>query len=203
MSDFNSSLPVRTESAGDIDIFISDSLTPAQKLKVNADGSLDINTLQGSVVTVNDGTDTLEIESDGSITTRVVDEAGVAFSSANPLPVEFFENDEELYDYSTAAAVAADATSNHDYVTTGAFKLKEAMISGSGRVKAELQIETGVAAGTYNTVGVKFSSAANPNMDFKFQKGINVASGVTVRIIRTNLDKQAQDLYSTVVGINV
>ena len=34
MSDFDSSLPIRTEAAGDVDIFVSDATTPTQKLKV-------------------------------------------------------------------------------------------------------------------------------------------------------------------------
>lgn len=72
MSDYNSSLPVRTEAAGDVDVFISDATIPAQKLKVNADGSIDTNFATGSKIIVTDGTDDLEINADGSI--NVIDD---------------------------------------------------------------------------------------------------------------------------------
>lgn len=71
MADYDSSLPVRTESAGDIDIFVSDATTPAQKLKVNADGSVDTNFAAGSAVEITDGTETLLINPDGSLNATV------------------------------------------------------------------------------------------------------------------------------------
>lgn len=43
MSDFNSSLPVRTETAGDLQVKIVDSTIPAQGLTVEADGSINVN----------------------------------------------------------------------------------------------------------------------------------------------------------------
>ena len=70
MADYDSSLPARTESAGDIDVFISDATTPTQKLKVNADGSIDTNFAVGSKVIVTDGVDDLEVNVDGSINVK-------------------------------------------------------------------------------------------------------------------------------------
>jgi hypothetical protein len=49
MADYNSSLPVRTQSPGDVDIFISDATTPSQKLKVESDGSINVNDNGGSI----------------------------------------------------------------------------------------------------------------------------------------------------------
>lgn len=54
MSDFNSSLPVRTEQAGDVQVKVVDSLVPSQQLKVNSDGSLNITDNAGSLTV--DGT---------------------------------------------------------------------------------------------------------------------------------------------------
>lgn len=50
MSDFNSSLPVRTENAGDVIAIIADSAVPTQQLKVEADGSINVNTTISSPV---------------------------------------------------------------------------------------------------------------------------------------------------------
>ncbi len=106
-------------------------------------------------------------------------------------------------DFDQAVAIAKDAVDNHDYTVTAAKTLKsiEASGSASGKCRFELQIETGVGAGTYNTAMVKFNSTSNPNVEFKYKK--TVAAGVIVRIARTNLDNQAQDLYSQIRGIEI
>jgi hypothetical protein len=245
MADFDSSLPIRTENAGDVISKICDATVESQQLKVNADGSIDVNTSlpAGTKVIITDGTDDLQINADGSINTVVTatdldirdlafatdkvdvtgssvavsslpadvdirdlvaatdsvsahlkDEAGVAFSSSNPLPVEFFENQTEAFDYNQAVAIAANASSTHTYAAPAGFKLKEAFISASGKVKAELKINS-------VTVAVGFNSTATPNISFRFEKGLN-ASGVNIEIVKTNLDKQSQDLYSTIVGLS-
>ena len=55
MADFNSSLPVRTEQAGDVEIKLVDGTITSRKLTVNADGSVNI-TDNGTSITV-DATD--------------------------------------------------------------------------------------------------------------------------------------------------
>jgi hypothetical protein len=73
MSDYDSSLPARTEEAGDIDVFISDGTTtgnPANKLKVHPNGSVDTNTTQapGSKIIITDGDgDDIDVNPDGSV----------------------------------------------------------------------------------------------------------------------------------------
>lgn len=49
MSDFNSSLPIRTDLDGDVVVRVSDGTTPSQKLKVNSDGSVNITDNSGSI----------------------------------------------------------------------------------------------------------------------------------------------------------
>lgn len=44
MADYNSSLPVRTENAGDVISKIADATIPSQQLTVEADGSINVNT---------------------------------------------------------------------------------------------------------------------------------------------------------------
>lgn len=261
MSDFNSSLPIRTENAGDAIVKIADASIPSQQLTVNADGSvnvtdngasltvdainLDIRDLvfatdkadvSGSVITldaptlaalesitvqngagvaavniqdggnsitvdsidldirdlthvsdsvkVGDGTDLLAVNTDGSINVVVQEDVGT-----------------EIVDYDTAAAVAAGASSNHDEVFATASKLFQVLASASGKLKVEVQVETGSATGVFNTIAVQFNSTANPNINITLAKYAAIPLGARVRLIRTNTDNQSQDLYSTIVGI--
>lgn len=155
-----------------------------------------------------DATQTQRITSVTNSTKRLLDvsmhdENGDAFSASNPLPVTSVDSEgTEVNNYATAAAVAAAATSNHDYTVTAAKTLKLAQIwaTGSGKLKVEVQIETGAATGVFNTVFVGFNSTANPNILIPIGENITVAAGVRVRVIRTNKDNQAQDVYSTISG---
>lgn len=297
MSDYNSSLPVRTEAAGDIDIFISDATVSTQKLKVNADGSIDVNAsatdldirdlsasqdnvaisdgtdqlevnADGSInvvatatdldirdlafatdkvdvsnstnvgvvgtdfdirdlsatqdsISISDGTDSLEVNADGSlnvvasatdldirdlsaasdsVAAHLFDEAGVAFSASNPLPVSIASDQEgdEVLDYQTSAAVAKDASVNHDYTVTAGktFLGEEAWISGSGKLKVELLVNG-------STVFVGFNSTANPNVRIPLEKIMKANAAEVIRFTITNRDNQAQDLYSTLLGLEV
>lgn len=129
---------------------------------------------------------------------------GDEIDEANPLFVSFAENPgDEVVDYDTDSAIAKDATSNHDYTVTSAKTLliDEIWASASGKMKIEVQFETAASSGVFNSKWVGFNSTANPNIRIPSEKiGKQVADAI-VRIIRTNLDNQAQDLYSTIVGI--
>lgn len=286
MSDFNSSLPVRTETNGDVAVKIVDGTVTSQALNVDANGkviaklndgsgnavtsqangiqrALDVginvagvqidprqirSLTAGDVVTANQGTspwvtsvNNLPATADtnygtvgastlrsaaqignasgaadfnngasGAQTLRVAANlavAGANVSASNPIPVVFSADPsgDEINNYSTSAAVAAAASSNHDYtVTTGkTLLLKQIQASGSGKMKIEVQIESGVASNVFASRFVQFNSTANPNMHIELTCPISVAAGVRVRIIRTNKDNQSQDLYSTICGIEV
>ncbi len=64
----------------------------------------------------------------------------------------------------------------------------------------EIQVETGVATGVFLTKFVQFNSTADTNMEVVLTDSISVAAGVRVRVIMTNRENQAQDLYSTICG---
>lgn len=129
------------------------------------------------------------------------DESGAAFSGTNPLPVTLVESEgTEVNAYNTAAAVAAAATSNHDYTAVGSFIFTQVSASASGKMKIQVAVETAVASGVFNNRFVLFNSTANPNLEKTLREPITVAAGIRVRVIRTNLDNQAQDLYSTISG---
>lgn len=131
------------------------------------------------------------------------DELGNNFSESNPLPVTMVDSEgTEVNDYNTAAAIAAAGTSNHDYTVTAGKTLKfsELWATASGKLKIEVQIETGVATGVFTSKFVGFNSTSDPNILLPINENIAVAAGVRVRVIRTNKDNQAQDVYSTICG---
>lgn len=309
MSDFNSSLPVRTESAGDVAVKIVDSTVTSQQLTVNADGSVNITdnggsiTVDGSVtvsatnldirdlvfatdkvdvsgssvaldagtlaalesitvqngagasaVNIQDGGNSITVDGtvelgattlaalesitvqngsggaavniqdggnsitvDGSVTvsatdldirdlTHVSDSVkigdGTEFVAVNTdgsINVVITEDPGlEVNDYDTSSAIAGGATDNHDYTAGAASKLFQVLASSSGKMKIEIQVETAAASNTFVTKAVAFNSTANPNMDIRFAKHITVPNGAKVRVIRTNKENQAQDVYSTI-----
>lgn len=196
MADYNSSLPVRTESAGDVQVKVVDATITSQQLGIDSGGR--------PTVKVSDGTDQLGINTDGSVNTNIRDASGTAFSNTNPLPVSIQQSSgTEVNDYNTATALAAAGTSNHDYTVTAlkTLLLNQIEASASAKLKIEVQTETGVATGVFNTKFVGFNSTASPNITFHIDNGISVAAGVRVRVIRTNADNQAQNVYSTICGV--
>lgn len=194
MADFNSSLPIRTESNGDVVVKIVDNTITSQGLSVDSGGRV--------TTKISDGTDQLEINADGSVSVNIRDGAGSNFSNTNPLPVSIQPSSgTEVNDYNTSASLAASASSNHDYTAVGTFTLNQIEASASAKLKIEVQVETGVASGVFNTYFVKFNSTSDPNMSIVLKNAITVAAGVRVRVIRTNRDNQSQDVYSTICGI--
>lgn len=137
------------------------------------------------------------------------DEAGEAFTEANPLPVFLAESPgAEVHDFDQAVAVASDATSNHDIsIASGdVFSLKKVHAAASGKMKIEIQVGDGASTEVFSTVAVSFNSTANPECGVMFIPAISVTGTVdttTIRVIRTNLDNQAQDLYTTIMGVTV
>lgn len=262
MSDYNSSLPIRTQNNGDVVAKIGDATIPSQQLAVNADGSINITDNAGSItvdgtvelgatslaalesitvqngsggsavniqdggnsltvdgtvelgattlaalesitvvatdldirdlthvsdsVKIGDGTDLLAVNADGSI--NVVISNDVAGT--------------EICAYNTSASVAAAASVNFDYTVNTAVTLivEQAFCSGSGKVKAELKVETAAASGVYNTKFVAFNSTSHPTIIMPISRYLKQVTGAKVRITLTNLDNQAQDLYSTLTG---
>lgn len=297
MADYNSSLPVRTESAGDIIVKVADATVPSQQLTVESDGSINTNAsiVAGSKVQLTDGVedvlvstsgelqvkdddaiallttidadtsnldvalstrateatalviagDTTSIDSklvdgndigdvtinnaagasavniqDGgnsitvdaidldirdltavsdSVAAHILDENGNPFTNANPLPVSIEESaGDEVCDYQTSSSLASAASTNHDYTVTAAKTLliQSAWVSGSSKLKAVVQVN-----GATKYVG--FNSTANPNIEIPMNKILKAAATQVVRITITNLDNQAQDVYSTLLGVEV
>lgn len=109
----------------------------------------------------------------------------------------------EVHSYDTTAAVAADTADNHDYTVVGTtFLLKSVIAAFSGGGKVEIQ--TGPVASLV-TCAVAFVPKEGGHVQLNFDPPIEVpvTSTGTVRVIRTNRQGQAQDVYSTIIGNDI
>lgn len=131
------------------------------------------------------------------------DEAGNAYSYANPLNVVVAESSgTELQDYfEDVSDVAVGGTHVHTYTVPAAktLKLDQILASGSGRVKC--LIEQSQDGTTFLKVATRFNSTANPNVDTDLKRIVSIPTGGKVRITMTNIDESAFTMYSTVVGV--
>lgn len=134
------------------------------------------------------------------------DEDGVPFSKNNPLPVAIEESEGlEIHDtFESAAAIAKNNNDEHVYLSVAPeeFELEQWGISGSGFMKGELLLETGAGTGIFESKGVLFNSTAMPNDDLTLKRPIKVGAGVSIKIVRTNLDNQSQTMYSFINGLS-
>lgn len=141
-----------------------------------------------------------------SITAMPVSATTALNTALNPIFVQVVTtgvSSNEIHDYDTAASVAGDATDNHDYTVTGTtFLLKRVIMSSSGGSKVEVQ--TGPVAGLASKA-VAFIPKEGGTQQLVFDPPIEVpvTSTGTVRLIRTNRQGSAQDLYSTIIGNDV
>lgn len=161
----------------------STSLAALENITVSA-SDLDIRDLThvSDSVKIGDGTDFLAINSDGSINVVVQEDVGT-----------------EVVNYDVQSALAGAATDNHDFLVTNGGKLFQVLASASGKLKVEVQIESGSGTNTFNTRAVGYNSTANPNIELNLSKYAAIPTGARVRVIRTNRDQQAQDVHSTII----
>jgi len=137
---------------------------------------------------------------------RLFDEDNLPYTEDNPLPVSLEESEgDEIHDYKVDEDVAAHGASpaSHEYtVSTGKkLNLKKVLFAGSGRMKVELQVEDSVGSGTFVSKAVAFSSTAKLSDEINLDTPLNVEAGVKVKVIKTNLDNLAQNLYTTIIGV--
>src|SRR5574343_12799 len=216
MVDFASSLPIRTESAGDVIVQVSDSTIPSQRLLVNADGSINTNaTLTATDLDIRDlafATDKVDVTG-SSVTITATDldirdlshsqdsiKIGdgtdlLAINSDGSINIKIVDKSpgNEVIDYNTNNALAAHATGVHTYTSTGNFYLTHIEASGSDKMKITINVNG-------SPKFVQFNSTASPNMSLKLDQPILVTTGQTVTIERLNRENQPQDVYSTIMG---
>ena len=146
----------------------------------------------------------ISVDANGQQKVDIFDSTGTAFSSTNPLPVSVVSETlgTEVNKYNTTASVTGGATTNHDYTITSlkTFKGRKFWASASGKIKIEVQ--TSPDGSAFTTYWVGFNSTANPNIDIDLSNLSITDSGAgsKIRIIVTNKDILAQDVYSTISG---
>lgn len=183
-------------------------------------GDVTVNNAAGaSAVNIQDGGNSITV--DGTVTVTATDldirdltlaQDAVKVSSntsanseTNPIYVQMAtgSSGNEVHSYNTASAVASDATSNHDYTVTGTtFLLKSVIGAFSGGGKIEIQ--TGpVASLVSKAVAFVTKEGGHVQLEFNPPIEVPVTSTGTVRVIRTNRQGQAQDVYSTIIGNDI
>ncbi len=133
------------------------------------------------------------------------DGAGLAFSDSNPLPVSFINPDDLhdlVHDFQRTDDVARNASATHEYTVTAGklLHLKQWKAVGSGKIRAELQVETGVGTDEWDTVDIDYNSTSFPSQETAFSHDINVAAGVKVRVVILNRDYCNFDVFSWING---
>lgn len=132
------------------------------------------------------------------------DGSGNLYSGTNPIPVSISSSlpGTEVNDYNTSVALAAGATSNHDYsvTSTKTFKGKKIWAAASGKMRVEVQVSPDGT--TFTTKWVGFNSTAFPNItiDLGELTFSDTGAGAKIRVIRKNIDLLSQDVYSTISG---
>ena len=171
---------------------LTDATTESQRLAIDSSGLAQVDVAAHALTNAN----AVPISANNT-----------ANSVANPLFV-FSTQDvvsgTEVHDYDTASAVASDATDNHDYTVTGTtFLLKSVIVSGSGSIKFEIQSGPVAGLATFAVGFLTGRQGDTKQLFFDPAREVPVTSTGTVRIIRTNRQGAATDLYSTIIGNDV
>lgn len=153
-------------------------------LSITANSSINLNQIVGTTPDVNTGN-----ASAGTL--RVVLASNQPTINVNTNP----KVDTVTVNYNTASSIATNATSTHSFTPGSTVSLSQISGSASGKMKMEIQYGT---TGSETTQMVKFITPGNLNAIWTLPSPISVTSSQTVKIIRTNLDNQVQDLYSTI-----
>lgn len=180
-----------------------DPTTDTQRLAIDSDGKIGVNSIPTVTVTAT----ALDIRA----LTLAADAVKVSANSTangitNPIYVQVVTTGiqtTEIHSYDTTADVASDTGDNHDYTVTGStFLLKSVIFAASGGIKVTVQ--TGPVASLV-TKAVAFIPKEGGFGQIFFDPPIEVpvASTGTVRVIRTNRQGQAQDVYSSIIGNDV
>ena len=104
--------------------------------------------------------------------------------------------------YQTVASLAKGASTNMDYTVSAAktFYTNQIWATSSGKIKVQVEYETAAASGIFNTFWVAFNSTAETNILIPVPNSKTQVTGARIRIVITNLDNAAMDVYSTLSG---
>ena len=117
-------------------------------------------------------------------------------SDQSAIPVSFTPTSNvELPQYNTASAVAANATSTQTYSPASTVNLDGVDASASGQMKIEIQWGT---TGSETTKAVFFTSKGHLQLTWRLPNPVSITNTMSIKVIRTNMDNQAMDVYSTI-----
>lgn len=162
---------------------IADPTTTTQRLAISASGNAGVNIAEQTLTAVK------------------VSATAAANTSSNPIYVSVVESGvsaTEVHNYATSTG-----TGNNDYTVTGTtFLLRSVIFGASGGMKATVQ--TGPLA-TLVTQAVGFIPHQGGTFQMFFNPAIEVpvTSTGTARVIMTNREGTAQDVYSTIIGNDI
>lgn len=174
-------------SSGRIGTVIHDGSSDAQLWKINASGFGQVDIAAQSLAAVKVSKDANANSFSNPIYVSVTDAAGGMNVCS--------------YD-STSKGAGLSATHTYTVTAGKTLFLKQVIASASGKMKVEIQTDQGVTP-TPTTVAVGFVSTSDPNMDYIFAQPIEVGATLNVKVIKTNDDKSAMNLYSTIIGEEV
>lgn len=140
---------------------------------------LDIDDLSAANdnVAISDGTDTLAVNTDGSLNVVVQSSTGTAIAN-----------------YDQVAALASAASDNHDYTAAGGtFEPTSVTVSGESIGTFDI-LANAVVIATLRT------SVENPNAVYEFPDGFSIADTQVLRVTRTNDSNKAHSFESTING---
>jgi hypothetical protein len=104
--------------------------------------------------------------------------------------------------YQTSASLAAGSSVSLDYTVSAGktFYTRQFWAAGSGKIKLQCEYETAAASGIFNTFWVGFNSTADTNILIPVPSAKTQVTGARIRMVISNLDLAAQDVYSTLSG---
>ena len=175
MSDYDSSLPIRTENNGDIATKLVDGVNPA--LEAEIDALKDLHTRA-----------------------KLADGSGNDFGTVpNPINVAITNNvlGDGIVDLNTSVAVASDASATHTYSVSAAKTGRLLSISASGSGKIKVEVKYGATGATVSKF-IDFNSTSKPCVKWILKAEVLLVATNDIEVTITNRDKQPQDLYSTI-----
>lgn len=221
MADFDAQLPIRS-IASQATVSLSDAafvtINPAEDFAQGSTTSgqrgvliqAAVNTIAPTYTTGQ--TNPLSLTTSGGLRTDVMQWGGtlttlgqktmadsvpvVIASNQSPVEVVFTDNAQfEDPQYNTVAAVAAGASSTQTYSPGSTVELDGIDASASGQMKVEIQWGT---TGGEVTKAVFFTSKGDLKLQWRLPNPVQITNTMSVKVIRTNTDNQAMDVYSTV-----
>jgi hypothetical protein len=157
----------------------------------NATGALDYN---------NGATDAQTLRTAANLAV-----AGANVSSTNPVPVYLTSASPGtvVNSYMSSVNLAAGASVNLTYTIPAGktFSAYKFWSSGSGKIRVDVQ--SSPDGSTYSTYWTGFNSTAQPNVDINLTEPAEFqdsGTGSTIRIVITNRDLTAFDVFATITG---